>query len=286
MIGDYANMTVVLRSLMENEQSKTALDKALSTYPLYVGKKEYDLIPTREALNEKILNHYKYREIGFETVGRFLDELKIAMCEIMPYYNELFKSVEIMADLENPFDNVDVTETFEETRTENTTSEGTTTNEQNATGKQTVTGTQQSETNVSHSENSTANGTKETDASHRVSDTPQNSVSNINNYLTEHVVDEGNEKTTNSVNASSNDNSATESSDNSTTQTTNSADGTATTEGSTEMNGTTRHTFTKKGNQGVNTYAHDMNEFRTSIIDVVDRIIHDKRIAELFMLVW
>jgi hypothetical protein len=36
----------------------------------------------------------------------------------------------------------------------------------------------------------------------------------------------------------------------------------------------------------VNTYAHDMNEFRTSIIDVVDQIVNDSRIRELFMLVY
>ena len=45
-------------------------------------------------------------------------------------------------------------------------------------------------------------------------------------------------------------------------------------------------TYTKKGNQGVNTYAHDMIEFRTSIIDVVTQIIDDKRIKNLFMQVF
>ena len=302
MIGDCGNMTVILRSLMENPQTKTALENALSTYPLYAGKKDYVLIPTREALNEKILNHYKYREIGFETVGRFLDELQIAMCEIMPYYNELFKTVEIMADLENPFDNVDVTETFEEQRTESTSNEGTATNTQSATGKQTATGTHESETTGTRSDSTTgtsseetnANGTKTLNNDKRVSDTPQNSIDNINNYLTEHVKDSGTETTkngttstgNNSTTSEGNESTTLESEERTTTDTTSNSNGTATTEASSEMSGTTRHTFTKKGNQGVNTYAHDMNEFRTSIIDVVDRIIHDKRIAELFMLVW
>ena len=73
MITDYGQMSVKLVSLLNNEQAKQAFDKALSTYPLYKGKKDYDLIPTREQLNERLLNHYKYREIGFETVGRFID---------------------------------------------------------------------------------------------------------------------------------------------------------------------------------------------------------------------
>ena len=282
MISAYAKYTVVLKSLMDNPQTKTKLDEALSKYPIYVGKKEYDLIPTREALNAKILNHYKYREIGFETVGRFLDELEIAMSELMPYYNELFKSVEIMADLENPFDNVDVTETFEQEREE------TTSNEQSATGERTTTGTSESEhstnSGVTSSSEENTNGTKTANNEKRVSDTPQNSINTVDNYLTEHVKDIATDNTNNQLKTTAetetNEGGFTESSSRETDKTESTAEGSATT------NATVKHTMTKKGNQGVNTYAHDMNEFRTSIIDVVDRIIHDKRIAELFMLVW
>ena len=53
-----------------------------------------------------------------------------------------------------------------------------------------------------------------------------------------------------------------------------------------ETSGSVEHTFTKKGNQGVNTYAHDMIEFRTSIIDVTMQILEDSKIKELFMQVF
>ena len=89
-----AKYTVVLHTLMTDPQLKEQLDRALSTYPLYkkTSQEEYIpvYIPTREELNQKILNHYKYREIGFETIGQFLDRLEIAMNEIMPTYNQLF----------------------------------------------------------------------------------------------------------------------------------------------------------------------------------------------------
>ena len=270
MITDYAQMSVKLSSLLANAEAKQSINKALSTYPIYTGKKEYDLIPTREQLNEKILNHYKYREIGFETVGRFLDELKITMCEIMPYYNELFKSVEIMADLENPFDNVDVMETFEETRNENASTSGQT--------KTQGTSTSEQETSDNRTNDKTLTNQTTNTAKNKFSDTPQNNVDSIDNYLSEYreeqnsVNSHGSEIDVNSGSASSNS--------------TDESEATATSEGTSETTGTTRHTFTKKGNQGVNTYAHDMIEFRESIIDVVDRIIHDNRIAELFMLVW
>ena len=54
----------------------------------------------------------------------------------------------------------------------------------------------------------------------------------------------------------------------------------------TQTEGTHTHVMTKKGNQGVNTYAHDMLEFRQLFQNIVQMIIHDSRIAELFMLVY
>lgn len=270
MITTYAHTTVVLKSLIENEQTYPLLNKALSTYPLYVGKKEYDLIPTREQLNKKFLDHYKYREIGFETVGRFLDELEITFNEIMPYYNELFKSVEIMADLENPFDNVDIVEKLEQKTTNRGTNSGETTSEQSASNSE-----ESSNTSESSGESSNSNSGK---LKRKYSDTPQNNVDDIDNYLTNYT----DEETTN--NGTSNDSSNTKGS--SSTSGESSANSKVNNTGSTTSEGELEHTFTKKGNQGVNTYAHDMNEFRTSIIDVVDKILNDKRVNELFMLVW
>lgn len=249
---------------MNNQETKEALEKALSTYPIYVPQKLYDLIPSREQLNEKLLNHYKYREIGFETVGRFLDELEITMCEIMPRYNELFKTVEIMAELPSPFDNVDVVETFEQETTNTATSQGTNT------GK--VFNDSENEGQSSATLGNTANS-KRLEA-----DTPQDEISvgtkDIDgvSYASRaewnEAVSEGSESR--SVHDSSFSNTESE--------------GSSTSES--ESTGKVKHTMTKKGNQGVNTYAHDMNEFRTSIIDVIEQIINDERVNELFMLVY
>ena len=302
MLTDYAQMSVKLHSLLVNEQAKTALDKALSTYPLYQGKKQYDLIPTREQLNERLLNHYKHREIGFETIGRFLDELEITMCEIMPYYNELLKTVEIMADLENPFDNVDVVETFDEQRTEKTATEGQTTGNQNATTNASATSLVESEgTNANENKTTGTDKTdKEINANNgdtkktKFSDTPQNSVSNINNYLTNYTEEEGtnnvdseeHETVTHGKIETDNGSNTSKTEGNDESESTTTATESRTTTGETDVTGTTRHTYTKKGNQGVNTYAHDMIEFRTSIRDIVNEIITDHRVQNLFMLIW
>ena len=282
MIRDYAQYSIKLVTLMENPETKTALQNALSNYSLYKAKKDYDLIPTREELNTKLLNHYKYREIGFETIGRFLDELKITMDEIMPYYNELFKSVEIMADLENPFDNVDVTETFNEERTSlnESTSEttGNNSNTENSTSNST-----RGEDATSTSENVSTN-TMNGEKTRKFSDTPQNNINSINNYMSEYSVE--NEEGTNSINESSNVTTSNDIEVQETSENTSTGESSVSSSGASDTHETVSHTYTKKGNQGVNTYAHDMNEFRTSIIDVVDKIINDERIQNLFMLVW
>lgn len=62
----------------------------------------------KEVLESKILMHYYTREIGFETVGLWKLKLNTKLNEIMPLYNQLYKS----ALLEfNPFHDTDLTTT-------------------------------------------------------------------------------------------------------------------------------------------------------------------------------
>lgn len=93
-----AHYTEVLVNLLNNPIAKSKIDTAMSTYPLYQSKSQQEYIPvyipTRQELNNKILNYYKYREIGFETFGRFLTELETALIEIMPRYNQLYFSAD------------------------------------------------------------------------------------------------------------------------------------------------------------------------------------------------
>lgn len=76
-MGEY---TVSLRYLIERGY-KLALD----SYPIW--DEEY-----RPYLNQKIIDHYYFREIGQETPDRFNFFLRRKMNEIMPYYNKLYES--------------------------------------------------------------------------------------------------------------------------------------------------------------------------------------------------
>lgn len=292
----YARYTEYLRDIMKNPLSKDALEAALSTYPLYQADKTYDLIPTRQQLNKKLLDHWKYREIAFETVGRFVDELEITMCEIMPYYNEMFKTIVTMAELPNPFDNVDVVETFEQERSDTSSTEGTNSSTNVSTGRV----TNENDTENSGTSNESATGstsgqnTQTTNGKNVKVDTPASALDigaegiDSLDYASEanwnKDVTSGSETGT-SENAT--ERSTRDTSHQSGTQESEGSETITGTSGSTsESSGTVTHTMTRKGNQGVNTYAHDMNEFRTSIMDVVEDIITDDRIAELFMQVY
>lgn len=252
--------TVELNELLKDEYVKPLIDKALSSYPMYDPQSDnqevISIIPTREVLNEKLLNHYKYREIGFETVGRFLDELEITMNEIMPYYNQMFNTVEIMALLENPFDNVDVIESFKEERSGQAKS------------------TDKSDTKSSANDTSSTESNVNSNSKNVETSTPQNKLTISKNDI-DGVDYADNVSWTRNT-----------SSDNATTSGESSSNAESSSENNSETSETTEHTFTKKGNQGVNTYAHDMIEFRTSIIDVTMKIITDQKVRELFMMVY
>ena len=125
-----ARYTEVLDNLLRNEDASDAITQAMSDYPMYVTDptlvRQFGTtyaIPTREELNAKILNFYRFREIGQETFGRWLFELRTALHEIMPKYNQLFYS----ADQDfNPIYNVDYRKTImgEQNANSNTTSTG------------------------------------------------------------------------------------------------------------------------------------------------------------------
>lgn len=167
----------------------------------------------RGVLCSKILKHYYTREIAAETVGLWQLWVNTKMEEIMPYYNKLYESAKL--DF-NPLNDVDIKRTYnkigdttkddngtreetgEETRktdtttsndmsgytnnlvdtskNENTTSSGSGNNNSTETGKRTLT----------IDDDKTTSGTSTNTHYDLYSDTPQGSVSGLDNqnYLT------------------------------------------------------------------------------------------------------
>lgn len=269
-----AKYTIELRTLMNDTDVMPLITKALSTYPMYVPENTLarEVIPTREELNQKLLNHYKWYEIGFETIARFLDELEIAMNEIMPYFMQRYKSVETMYVIDDIFGNIDIEETFREERTGTSTANNVANSTNSSTGTSTASASDSSET---HSATSSLDKNVE-------SETPQGNISKTASAIDD--VTHADKVTWNKASGETDGSSSGASS--STANTTNEGESSVTSESTSNDNQVVEHTYHKKGNQGVNTYAHDMIEFRDTIIDVTMEIIEHRKLKELFMQVF
>lgn len=68
----------------------------------YIGLDKYPIYDEyyRNKLNDKIINHFYFREIGFETAAQFAWYMKRTMNEIMPKYNRLYEAM--LTDLKHP----------------------------------------------------------------------------------------------------------------------------------------------------------------------------------------
>ena len=65
----------------------------------------------KEAFEKKVLDHFWTRQIGQETVGRFLLYFRRTVREIMPYYIQRYESVDMMNDPGiRPLDNYNMIE--------------------------------------------------------------------------------------------------------------------------------------------------------------------------------
>lgn len=133
----------------------------------------------RNVLETKILKHYYTREIGLETYGLWKLKLDTKLNEIMPFYNQLYKS----ALLEfNPLYEVDYT------KTGNRDSSGTRDNTENSSENydETTNTNNSYEDSENHNEQGTlTKGTTQTTTNY-YSDTPQGAITNVidGTYLT------------------------------------------------------------------------------------------------------
>lgn len=161
----------------------------------------------RTVLETKILKHYYTREIGLETVGLWKLKLDTKLNEIMPFYNQLYKSELIEF---NPMYDVDLTRDHTLNRSEQTEQTGTETADATKNGtvdtttSGTKTGTSRENIDVSENQETEQNSKSDTDIKNttgstseetatgtkthydKYSDTPQGSLQNVQNdtYLT------------------------------------------------------------------------------------------------------
>lgn len=85
--------TVVLKDAIARKPDSLTRDQ-------YVGLHEYPIFDEayREKLNDKIIDHFQFREIGLETVEMFRVFVQRKMNEIMPLYNQFYESETLAVD--------------------------------------------------------------------------------------------------------------------------------------------------------------------------------------------
>lgn len=104
-----AKYTTQLRSIVESGTPIFDFD-----YPMF--DEGY-----KSVLEQKIINTFYFREIGFETVAQFKHFLKARLNNIMPYYNQLYDSVGLVTKDDY---NINLDNTITRKQTTNTTQEG------------------------------------------------------------------------------------------------------------------------------------------------------------------
>lgn len=203
----------------------------------------------RQVLCRKILKHYYTREIAHETVGRWKLALNAKLNEIMPYYNQLYKS-ELLEF--NPFYDVDLTRSREGSGTSNRISNN-------------------KETNIGTSKNvSRGSSTNDTDTLNRFSDTPQNSMD------TQGIADSVPLTTVTKVNE---DNTTTNESTDTLTRNDN-----KTGSGTENINNTDKYIETVRGKQGTENYSSLLKKFRETFLNIDMMIIED--CSDCFFTLW
>ena len=229
--------TIELRYLIEGNY-----DLGLKDYPIF--DESY-----REQLNNKIIQHYYFREIGFETEALFKNRLNQKMNEIMPYYNQMYESSKLKID---PLSTIDLEEVF--SRKSKTTGEGTSST--SGTGNN---------TNNFNSTDTTDYGKISKFSDIAQAQTTPNEILN-DKYLTSATVDDGQDKNTNTGT--------------NTSQTESITSGTSTDKRNLDED----TTLTRKGNNGTASESELLNMYRETFLNIDMMIIDD--LDELFLGIW
>jgi len=214
----------------------------------------------RNVLENKIIMHYYTREIASETVGLWKFWLRTKMNEIMPYYNQLYRS----ATLEfNPFYDVDLTTDYQ--RVDN--------GEHSNSGTMSESRSENGSGNASGSESNT-DGNKN-DHWEYFSETPEggiNGVANLN-YLTTalHTTDDKTGSVSSSTSSSENE-----------------YENTGSTSRNTSDSGTIKniedYLHHVKGKSGGASYSKLLEEYRKTFLNIDMMIIGE--LKSLFIQLW
>lgn len=241
----------------------------------------------RNVICTKILKHYYTREISEETVGLWKLRLDTRLNEIMPYYNQLYKSELIEF---NPLYDTNLTTNHNAQKDETTTRDEKDTENKTGSNGYTKTVADDATTINGTKSSTTENGTTTNTDTRKdlYSDTPQGSLQNVENetYLTNarKIADTKSETRANSNNgetsgSTSYKDSLTDTGDSSFKEDTNIAR-----TGSVQLNTTDEYVNLVSGKSGGASYSKMLEEFRKTFLNVDMMVIEE--LSDLFFGLW
>lgn len=273
------------KSGLENSKGCDDVDEILnnSWNKIFTTKAEIFDENYRAVICKKILKHYYLREICSETVGIWKLWLNTRLEEILPYYNQLYKS----ALLEfNPLYDVNITRTHNRTIDENKTENGTST--ETSTDKNTGSGTRDNTTSGSNKNSGTSSVTDNGSSNSKdlYSDTPQGALTGVETetYLTNARkitnTDSSTSESTNSGNGEYKDTGSVKYTD--TSERANTKNGSNSNTGT--VNNTEEYLESVIGKQGSGSYSGMLKEYRDTFLNIDRMVIAE--FDDLFFGLW
>lgn len=235
---DTTKLTIELRDLVESGVNIWDFD-----YPSYYKDEE------KKAFEQKVIDHFYFRQIGQETPARWLHYFRTRIREIMPYYLDIYKSVELFKSVEDPLESYNLTETYKESAS------GSGSSSDNSTSETSTTSSGHSESSINENLNN----------ERKHSDTPQGSITNLDEYMTEGTLTK--------------DTNTRDSSDDSTGQTEGISNVNAS--GTTSSESERSYELSRRGNIGVQPLGQEIKILREAYINVDMMIINE--LNDLFL---
>lgn len=241
----------------------------------------------RTLLEKKILRHFYTREIGFETFGLWQINLETKLNEIMPLYNQYYKStllefnplmdIDLYTKADTKFDSTSIGDSKSDS-----TSKSSGTDDSNTINNTTIDGTgKTTSTNTSKNDGSSTDYDK-------YSDTPQGSLTNVQNdkYLTNARMKNNSHEDTTTENGTVN------TTDKTTNKTTGEVHGKNTSSGNINTNVTTNNKINNindylqhvSGKTSTRSYPQMIKEYRDIFLNIDMMILND--LEELFFQLW
>lgn len=245
---DNTGVTVELREIVESGVDIWGFDYPVPRPSIDYNGKTCKVDFDKAAFEKKIVDHYYFRQIGQETVGRWLHYFRTRIREIMPYFVQLYEFDAKFRNIDDPLESYNLVETFKQEHSNNGS----------------VSGTSTSSNSSERSEEGSSNASN--DLVRKFSNTPQGSVSNLDDHLTEATVENGLQ------NGSSNQ----------TANESGSASGSS--EQTSEDSGSVEHTLTKRGNIGVQPLGGEVENIRNAFINIDQMVINE--LKDLFLQVY